>query len=450
MDAHDAGDTPITNPPDPLAEFAQWRETLLNAILVTLMVLGGLVAIPGIYLAWTTQVWPIAVADVLALLWLICLWAGKTLPWALRVWGFLALPMALGGVFLSYVGTHGLTFLSCVPVMSALLLGWRSALAALLLSTATLLAIGPELGTTAYSRPDIANPTASWIMLVLNFLFIGAVVAMSTVMLLRKLAWSIQRAHEAQAGLQRMALFDGLTGLPNRRHFSDQLSLALRRAQRRGHRGALLFIDIDHFKNVNDTRGHNVGDAYLKAVSERLSRQLRACDMLARLGGDEFVVLLTELPTALDEASGEAMHTAERLRNAMETPINLGQGPFQSTISTGVALFPQPGQSAEDLLREADTAMYRAKEEGRNRIAFFEPAMQSDLQERLVLERDLAQAIAAHELAIAVQAQVDAGGRTVGAAPSRRPSSSPWPSAAARSWPWANGSWCKPACSPAA
>jgi diguanylate cyclase (GGDEF)-like protein len=401
--------------PDPEAEFAHWRETLLRFVLLTFLGLGALVSIPGIYVSLVARAWPIAAADLLALAWMATLLRWRTLRWGLRVWGFLLLPLGLGWLFLRDVGSHGLLFLLCAPPMAALLLGRRSALAAVVCGTAIILAVGPGLGPLSYKVAGDEPLLLSWTMLVMDFVFIACVIALATATLLRKLESSIRRTHDAQAELQRLAMYDSLTGLPNRRYLLESLERALAHARHQQHPGALLFIDLDHFKNVNDTRGHSAGDTHLKAVSERLAAQLGDGATLARLGGDEFVVLLPELKLAEEAASHSALLTAERLRAAMEAPIDHGLGPTQSTISIGVALFPRRDQSADDLLREADTAMYRAKEEGRNRIAFFKPAMQSELQERLVLESDLAQAVAHAQLGVAVQAQFDAQGRTVGA-----------------------------------
>ncbi len=220
---------------------------------------------------------------------------------------------------------------------------------------------------------------------------------------------------KSEQHIHRLAFFDALTELPNRRLLMDRLGILLAAAQRSGHIGAVLFIDLDHFKNVNDARGHAVGDALLQQVAHRLAAQMGAEDTVARMGGDEFVVLLPDLSMDFTKAAEGAMKAAEKLRHALTQPFVIDGQQYVSGGSIGVTLLPKDRQTADDLLREADTAMYRAKQGGRNRIAFFEAKMQSDVEDRLGLENDLAQAIGTSQLKMVIQPQFDCDDKPIGA-----------------------------------
>lgn len=219
----------------------------------------------------------------------------------------------------------------------------------------------------------------------------------------------------AESDIYRLAFFDVLTGLPNRRLLRDRLSILLATAQRTGIYSAVLFIDLDHFKNINDARGHATGDALLVEVAKRLSMILREVDTVARIGGDEFVVLIDHLDSVLENASRIALTVAEKIRNALATPFEIDGQIYSSACSIGVTLLPKATQTVDDLLRESDTAMYRAKGAGRNQIAFFEGEMQAEVEQRLILERDLSRALDLCELRMVMQAQVDQDGTPVGA-----------------------------------
>jgi diguanylate cyclase (GGDEF)-like protein/PAS domain S-box-containing protein len=220
---------------------------------------------------------------------------------------------------------------------------------------------------------------------------------------------------QAEAEIRRLAYYDALTGLPNRRLFMDRLTQTLAGARRSAHAGALMFIDLDQFKRVNDARGHDIGDAVLRQVGGRLTRFLRDEDTVARLGGDEFVVLLANLANGPDVAARLAMGVAEKIRGVMETPFQVEGAEYHIGASIGITVFPKAGENEDDLLREADTAMYRAKDAGRNAVVYFESAMQESVQARLALEQDLHQAIAQNELRLFLQPQVDANGYLVSA-----------------------------------
>ena len=225
----------------------------------------------------------------------------------------------------------------------------------------------------------------------------------------------IGERRKAASAIHRLAFYDVLTGLPNRRLLMDRLETQLAQAQAGGEGGALLFIDLDHFKYVNDARGHATGDELLRQAARRLSGLLRGEDMVARIGGDEFVVLLTRLGTGEAAVAAAALDKAQQIRAALDEDIEIDGHHYNSSASIGVALLPRPGQSVEDLLREADTAMYRAKAGGRNGVALFEATMRAEVEQRLTLERDLGLALERDELAMHLQLQFDAGGSPVGA-----------------------------------
>ena len=229
------------------------------------------------------------------------------------------------------------------------------------------------------------------------------------------LCLDITEAKRAEAEIQRLAYHDDLTGLPNRALFLDRLGQALSAGRRGGHCGAVIFIDLDHFKRVNDVHGHAVGDALLEEVAHRLSHYLRDTDTVARLGGDEFVVLLPELAQTVEDAAAMAMTVAEKLRAALTMPIAIGTQEFNIGASLGITVFPKDDEGVEDLVREADVAMYRAKEKGRNQVIYFEPALQAAVTQRYVMEQALRDAIRNETLALHLQSQVDADGRIVGA-----------------------------------
>jgi len=228
------------------------------------------------------------------------------------------------------------------------------------------------------------------------------------------LSRDITERKQSEARTHQLAYFDTLTGLPNRRMLLDRLENALAWARKSGQVGAVLFIDLDNFKQINDARGHSLGDGLLLQVAQRLGQLLRPGDTLARLGGDEFVLLLNEIAPDVESAGRLALLAGEQVRAALEAPYSVDAHAYSSTASIGITLFPKRREEVEDLLREADTAMYRAKDLGRNRISFYEEAMQADVQERLALEQDLKKAMGAGELAAYLQPQVAPDGTVLG------------------------------------
>ncbi len=215
--------------------------------------------------------------------------------------------------------------------------------------------------------------------------------------------------------IQRQATFDSLTDLPNRRLFKDRLEKALATGKRHKHLGALMFMDLDNFKNINDSLGHSVGDALLQEVAKRLQSSLRAEDTVARLGGDEFVALLPEISGDPDELIDSVQKIADKMRQALSMPYEIASHTLHVTSSMGISVFPIAEEGPDDIMRQADTAMYRAKEAGRNTLKFFLPSMQKAAEEKLKVLGDLRKGIEQSEFQAYFQPQFDGGRALVGA-----------------------------------
>jgi diguanylate cyclase (GGDEF)-like protein/PAS domain S-box-containing protein len=219
----------------------------------------------------------------------------------------------------------------------------------------------------------------------------------------------------SQASIQRLAFFDTLTGLPNRAQLQEKLESTVSTQQFSQRAGALFFIDLDDFKTLNDSSGHDLGDLLLQQVAERLLSILRDVGFVARLGDDEFVVLLEDLRCDAANASQAAQTIAYALHRALQEPYQLGSYEYQGTTSIGIALFPFPSHSVENLLKRADIAMHHAKAHGRNAICFFDPAMEHSAAARAQLQADLHRALAEKAFELYFQPQVDATGAVIGA-----------------------------------
>src|SRR5690554_6200282 len=193
--------------------------------------------------------------------------------------------------------------------------------------------------------------------------------------------------------IKHQAYHDALTNLPNRLLLQDRLQQHLALGERHQLHFAVLFFDLDHFKRINDSLGHGPGDAVLREVSRRLSRGVRRADTVARLGGDEFVVLLTGLSGPLGQITEQVTRQAQGLLESLSAPMRVEGHGLQLSCSIGIALSGEHGTTAEDLLKHADTALYRVKASGRNGFAFFEPQMQLDVSRRLRVENDLRSAL---------------------------------------------------------
>jgi diguanylate cyclase (GGDEF)-like protein len=214
----------------------------------------------------------------------------------------------------------------------------------------------------------------------------------------------------AEGQIQLLAYSDALTGLPNRRLLQDRLTQALASARRQKGRVALLFLDLDRFKNINDSLGHSVGDLFLQEVAERLKRCGREQDTVARVGGDEFLIVLTGLKDVTDAAVA-----AERLMDAIISEHTIQGHTLNITCSVGISIFPEHGTDADTLIKNADIAMYNAKQGGRNGFRFFTEDVNAQAVERLTLENGLQLALHRKELFLMYQPQIDmATGKIVG------------------------------------
>ncbi len=219
----------------------------------------------------------------------------------------------------------------------------------------------------------------------------------------------------ASAEIETLAFYDALTGLPNRRLLLDRLTQASAAAGRSGQLGALLFLDLDHFKMVNDTMGHEVGDLLLQQVAQRLKACVRDADTVSRLGGDEFVVMLKDLSIDKNEAAQVAQRIGEEMLLTLGQPYQLGDQPHRSTCSLGATLFGADEHNAAELLKQADIAMYQVKAQRGNALCFFDPLMQAVISDRAQLEVDLREALAQDQFALYYQPQYGRQGQVVGA-----------------------------------
>ena len=220
---------------------------------------------------------------------------------------------------------------------------------------------------------------------------------------------------KAEDMIHNLAFYDPLTNLPNRRLMMDRLHQALASSTRNQQHGAILFLDLDHFKNLNDTRGHDIGDMLLVEVTKRLLECVREGDTVARFGGDEFVLILEGLSNDPAEAAKHAEIVAEKIRTALDKPCHLQGLEHHCSASIGINLFvDQPG-TVDELLKQSDVAMYQAKQAGRNAIRFFDPAMQAVLDARGKMETALRAALEKKQFQLHYQIQVDTALRPIGA-----------------------------------
>ena len=202
---------------------------------------------------------------------------------------------------------------------------------------------------------------------------------------------------KATARIRELAFFDQLTGLPNRTLLLDRLTQAMTAGARSGSFGALLFIDLDHFKTLNDTRGHHIGDLLLKQVAQRLQSCMRAGDTVARLGGDEFVVVLAGLSASEVDAATATEAVATKILATLSQPCQLGELSHNSSASIGTTLVQGSRASMDDLMKQADLAMHRAKDAGRNAMRFFDPGMATIVVKRVAMEKGLRHAVTARQ-----------------------------------------------------
>ena len=234
--------------------------------------------------------------------------------------------------------------------------------------------------------------------------------------LLLCVARDVDEEQQGHRDIARLAYHDNLTGLPNRTLLTDRINRALARTRRTTRSGALLFLDLDKFKRINDSLGHAVGDALLKELANRLRQTLREEDTIARLGGDEFVVLLESLGQGPDEAIEMAHEIAEKVRHSFDEPFKLRGHELYVTSSIGIVTFPRDGDTVDTLLRHADTAMYHAKGAGRDAARLFESHMDEVAMSRLRYEQDLRKGLEEGQFALYFQSvQTTRDGQPVGA-----------------------------------
>lgn len=237
----------------------------------------------------------------------------------------------------------------------------------------------------------------------------------------KRLNEEVEINKDAQRTFELQAKRDPLTNLPNRREFRYSLFREIANSQRYGYFGALLYIDLDNFKNVNDSLGHSIGDLLLIQVAQRLSTQARGGDTVFRMGGDEFIYILGNIGENEADAISTSQTVATRVIETLAKPIEIGEFSLHVTPSLGIAIFPDSydedggGNDGENVLKHADTAMYRAKQLGRNRYEFFNPEMHVEASKRLFIEDQLRKAISKDELTVDYQPIVNVDGNIIGA-----------------------------------
>ena len=259
-------------------------------------------------------------------------------------------------------------------------------------------ALFQDYGPIARAAASTFLPTAGVFEAVLILLFIGLVP------ILRRVTVRLRRQMEE---IEHRALYDQLTGLPNRNLFRDRLDQSILSSRREKTSSTVMFLDVDHFKEINDTLGHEAGDTLLEVVADRLRAQMRASDTLARLGGDEFAILC-------DGSATDASQLAERLHSALHGSVTVRDFPLEITVSIGVATFPEHGEDADTVLRHADVAMYQAKASHAG-TAVYDPEQDLNDEARLTLAGELRRAIQNEELVLHFQPKAElASGRIVG------------------------------------
>lgn len=347
--------------------------------------------------------------------------AQKLLPEAIDRWQHLALTtIVLSGLLWGMAGLllfppestqHQMFLVFIIAGMSAGAVTTLSALFPAVLFFILAL-IFPLLWSFFSLGSEIGNMMAG-----MAFLFMVMVI-MSAHRLNQMIIETLTMRHErglAEAMIRHQAFHDDLTDLPNRRMLLNQLKRELARSVRHDYLGAILFLDLDHFKNINDSLGHSVGDELLKQVARRLTQRLRNEDTVARLGGDEFVIILSEIGENTRVASAHAQFFASEIRQLFTEPFQVEGNELHMTASVGILLFPLGESDPGNLLQHADVAMYRAKEGGRDTARFFQPSMQEAVNARHTIERGLRQALTSDQLELFYQPQVDREGRIYGA-----------------------------------
>lgn len=228
------------------------------------------------------------------------------------------------------------------------------------------------------------------------------------------IARDVTEKKQAQQEAERLAFYDPLTDLPNRRLMTNRLQQLLDRVKREQLYGAALFLDLDNFKRINDSLGHSVGDELLQQVAQRLKPIIRTTDTIARLGGDEFIILIENCEPSIEEITEEASIIAQKLLGAFTKPIPAGHSNFQLSASIGIAIFNQDYNNIDDILKQADAAMYRSKSQSGNEFSFFDPKLQRIIDQQLEIERDIITAIEKKQFIAYFQPQVGMNGDLIG------------------------------------
>jgi diguanylate cyclase (GGDEF)-like protein/PAS domain S-box-containing protein len=229
------------------------------------------------------------------------------------------------------------------------------------------------------------------------------------------IARDIRHLRAAEERVEYLAYYDTLTGLPNRNELAKRLDMEVSRVRRNQNHGALLFIDLDNFKYINDSMGHPAGDLVLQEMAQRLRAHLRGDDTVARLGGDEFIVILSGLSQDGHEAVSHAREIANKIRDTIAMECRIYDTELQVTASIGISMITKDEHSGHDLLRFADTAMYQAKREGRNRLEFFSESMSSDVTRQLELENQLRRGLREDQFQLFYQPLVNEAMQVIGA-----------------------------------
>jgi len=225
----------------------------------------------------------------------------------------------------------------------------------------------------------------------------------------------ISKRKEAEADIHHRAFHDPLTGLANRNLLINHLKRDISLCRRNDSFGALLFLDIDHFKTINDALGHDAGDELLKQITQRMKKVIRQSDTLARLGGDEFVILMSDIHKEYESSGFQAQAVADKVLSVLSEPYNINGHTCQQTASIGIVLFPDTNATPKELLKRGDTAMYCVKSDGRNGIRFFHPLMQATAEKRLDLEMHLQEHLEKNKFSLCYQPQTDYDGNMLGA-----------------------------------
>ena len=406
----------IPHPPPDSSNLAHWRLELINGLIRAALPLSAMLVVLGTAVAVYKQDVAMGITNILGLSTLLLIHRLRGLSPMVRGAVLVLILVGVGVSFLvNHIGAFGLIWLSGAPLLAALLLSRRAAISLIVAISVVVFGLALRLNLPLEAVPLTDMPTLKWVLLGLNFLTVNLIVGVGAAVLLRHLDEAIQQASAAQAVLKQQAELDHLTGLANRRVLLRQIGAALEGMPSQQEHAALLFIDLDNFKNINDTHGHLEGDRLLVQVAQRMAAHIQPPSLVTRTGGDEFVVLLVNLGASTEQAAERARGVSEQLRVALLEPFDMPGGAYHTSISVGVTLLPRPDLKPDDVLREADTAMYRAKAKGRNCVVFFEASMQAELRERLQMEKDLEEALHSESLSVAVQSQVDARGHVVGA-----------------------------------